>query len=50
MEVSKAVVKASYLIAKEIAVATKPYFEGHCAKNCLVKVAEIVHPEKRQSC
>ena len=39
--------KASYLIANEIAVASKPFSEGEFVKTCMLKVVEIVCPEKR---
>ena len=48
-EVSDAAVKASYLIAKEIAVASKPFSDGEFVKNCMLKAAEVVCPEKRQA-
>ena len=48
-EVSDAAVKASYLIANEIASASKPYCEGEFVKTCMLKAAEIVCPEKRQA-
>lgn len=37
--------KASYLIANEIAVASKPFSEGEFVKTCMLKAAEIVRPE-----
>lgn len=40
-------VKASYLIANEIAAASKPFLEGEFIKKCLVKAAELVCPEKK---
>lgn len=48
-EASDAAVKASYLIASEIALASKPYCEGEFVKNCMLKAAEIVCPERRQA-
>jgi len=48
-EISDAAVKASYLIAKEIALASKPFSEGEFVKTCLLKAAETVCPEKRQA-
>ena len=41
--------KASYRIAKEIAVASKPFSDGEFVKNCMLKAAEVVCPEKRQA-
>ncbi|XP_073694049.1 general transcription factor II-I repeat domain-containing protein 2-like [Garra rufa] len=40
-------VKASYLIANEIAAASKPFSEGEFVKKCMVKAAELVCPEKK---
>ncbi|CAI5689885.1 unnamed protein product [Oreochromis niloticus] len=48
-EVSDAAVKASYVIASQVALASKPYSEGEFVKNCMLKDAEIVCPEKRQA-
>lgn len=48
-EVSEAAVKASYLIASEIALASKPYYDGEFVKTCMMKAAELVCPEKRQA-
>ena len=42
MEVRVAVGKASYLIAKKIAVASKPFSDGKFVMNCLLKAIEIV--------
>lgn len=42
-------VKASYLIANEIAQASKPFSEGEFVKKCMVKAAELVCPEKKQA-
>ncbi len=40
-------VKASYLIANEIAQASKPFSEGKLIKKCMIKAAELVCPEKK---
>ena len=48
-DISDAAVKASYLIANEIAVASKPFSEGEFVKTFMMKAAEIVCPEKRQA-
>ena len=48
-EISDAAVKASYLIANEIAVASKPFTEGEFVKKCMLKAAELVCPDKRQA-
>ena len=50
MEVSDAAVKASYHIAKEIAIASKPFFDGEFIKNCLLKAIEIVCPKTPVFC
>ena len=49
MDVSDAAVRVSYLIAKEIAVASKPFYDGEFVKNCLLKAADIECCENRQS-
>lgn len=41
--------KASYLIAKQIALASKPYSDGEFVKNCMLTAAEIVCPEKQHA-
>ncbi|KAL4006188.1 mitochondrial carrier [Sarotherodon galilaeus] len=48
-DISDAAVKASYLIANEIALALKPFSEGEFVKTCMMKASEIVCPEKRQA-
>ena len=48
-EISDAALKASYLIANEIALAAKPFSEGEFVKTCVLKAAAIVCPEKRQA-
>lgn len=48
-ETSDAAVKASYLLAQEIALASKPFSEGEFAKTFILKAAETVCPEKRQA-
>lgn len=48
-DISDAAVKASYLIANEMAVASKAFSEGEFVKTCMMKAAEIVCPEKRQA-
>ncbi|XP_047478071.1 general transcription factor II-I repeat domain-containing protein 2-like [Penaeus chinensis] len=48
-EISDAAVKASYLIANEIALASKSFSEGEFVKTCMLKAAETVCPEKRQA-
>ncbi|XP_037774148.1 general transcription factor II-I repeat domain-containing protein 2-like [Penaeus monodon] len=41
-EISDAAVKASYLIANEIALASKPFSEGEFVRTCMLKAAETV--------
>jgi len=41
-EISDAAVKASYLIANEIALASKPFSEDEFVKTCMLKAAETV--------
>ena len=48
-QASDAVVRASYKIAHEIAVSSKPFSEGEFIKKCMLLVAEDICPEKRQS-
>jgi len=45
-KVKEAAVKASYLIANDIALASKPYCEGELVKTCILKAAEIVYSKK----
>ena len=45
-DISAADVKASYLIANDIALASKPCCEGEFVKTCILKGAEIVCSEK----
>lgn len=47
-EFSDAAVKASYLIADGIAVASKLCSEGEFVKTCMLKAAETAFPDKRQ--
>ncbi|KAL3989177.1 hypothetical protein ACER0C_013495 [Sarotherodon galilaeus] len=49
-DISDAAVKANYLIANEIALASKPFSEGEFVKTCMMTASEIVCPEKRQAC
>lgn len=48
-ETHDAAVKASYIIASEIAAASKTFSEGEFVKTCMLKAAELVCPEKRQA-
>ena len=41
-DMSDNAVKASYIISHEIAAASKPFSEGECVKECMLKAAETV--------
>jgi len=45
-DISAAAAKASYLIANDIALASKPDCEGEFVKTCILKAAEITCSEK----
>jgi len=47
--ISDAAVKASYRIAHEIGVSSKPFLEGDFVKKCLMMASEDIFPEKRQA-
>lgn len=42
-----AAVEASYVVSELIAKAGKPFTEGPFLKDCMMKVADILCPEKR---
>ena len=46
---SEAATKASFIVAEEIAKASKPFREGEFVKDCLKKVTSVVCPEKKQA-
>ena len=46
---SEAAVKASFIVAAEIAKSSRPFTEGEFVKNCMIKVCDTVCPEKRQA-
>lgn len=46
---SDAAVKASFTVAQDIAISARPFTEGEFVKNCMVKVCNIVCPEKKQA-
>lgn len=48
-EASDTAVRASYRIAREIAVSSKPFSEGDFIKKCMMMAAEDICPEKRRS-
>ena len=43
---SEAAVKASFIVAAEIAKSARPFNEGEFLKKCMVKVCDIVCPDK----
>ncbi|KAL7837466.1 hypothetical protein SRHO_G00271770 [Serrasalmus rhombeus] len=45
---SKAAVKASFIVAKEVAKSAWPFTEGEFIKNCMFEVCDAVCPDKRQ--
>ena len=45
-DISAAALMASYLVANDIALASKPCCEGEFVKTCILKAAEIVCSEK----
>ena len=46
---SEAAVKARFILVAEIAKAARPFTEGEFVKNCMIKVCDIVCPDKRQA-
>lgn len=46
---SEAAVKASYIVAAEIAKSARPFNEGEFVKKCMMKVCDLVCPEKKQA-
>lgn len=45
---SEAAVKASFIVAQEIAKSARPFNEGEFVKMCMVKICEVVCPEKNR--
>uniref|UniRef100_A0AAR2IK74 SPIN-DOC-like zinc-finger domain-containing protein n=1 Tax=Pygocentrus nattereri TaxID=42514 RepID=A0AAR2IK74_PYGNA len=43
-----AAVKASFIVVKEIAQAARPFTEGEFLKSCMIKVCNVVCPDKKQ--
>jgi len=41
-------VKASFIVAKEIAKLSRPFSEGEFVKSCMKKVCDVLCPDKRQ--
>src|SRR4029434_4751577 len=46
---SEAAVKASFIVVAEIAKSARPFSETEIVKNCMLKVCDIVCPDKRQA-
>lgn len=46
---SEAAVKASFIVAAEVAKSARPFTEGEFVKNCMVNVCDAMCPEKRQA-
>ncbi|XP_074513327.1 general transcription factor II-I repeat domain-containing protein 2-like [Sebastes fasciatus] len=46
---SEAAVKASFIVATEVAKSARPFTEGEFVKNCMMKVCDVVCPDKRQA-
>ncbi|XP_069993522.1 general transcription factor II-I repeat domain-containing protein 2-like [Penaeus vannamei] len=45
---SEAAVKASFIVAKEVAKSARPFTEGEFIQNCMLEVRDAVCPDKRQ--
>ena len=46
---SEAAVKASFIVEAEIAKSARPFNEGEFVKKCMIKVCDVVCPDKRQA-
>lgn len=46
---SEAAVKASVIVAVEVAKSARPFTEGEFVKNCMMKVCDVMCPDKRQA-
>ncbi|CAI5691491.1 unnamed protein product [Oreochromis niloticus] len=46
---SEAAVKAGFVVAAEIAKSARPFSEGEFVKRCMMKVCDVVCPEKKQA-
>ena len=46
---SEAAVKASFIVVAEIAKSARPFNEGEFIKKCMIKVCDVVCPDKRQA-
>ncbi|XP_035500193.1 general transcription factor II-I repeat domain-containing protein 2-like [Scophthalmus maximus] len=45
---SEAAVKASFIVAQEIAKSARPFTEGEFLKSCMMKVCDVLCPENKQ--
>ncbi|XP_067407567.1 general transcription factor II-I repeat domain-containing protein 2A-like [Emydura macquarii macquarii] len=48
-QVSKAAVKASYLIAHELVRSPKPFSDGEIIKKCMLMTTELICPDKQRT-
>ena len=46
---SEDAVKTSFIVVAEIDKAARPFTKGEFVKNCMIKVCDIVCPDKRQA-
>lgn len=46
---SEAAVKASFIVAAEVAKSARPFTEGEFVKNCMMKVCDVLCPDQRQA-
>ncbi|KAM3855168.1 general transcription factor II-I repeat domain-containing protein 2-like isoform 2-T3 [Vipera latastei] len=46
---NEAAVKASFIVAEEIAKSARPFTEGEFLKNCMIKVCEVLCPDQKQA-
>ena len=46
---SEAAVKASFIVVAEIAKSPRPFNEGEFVKKCMIKVCDVVCPDKKQA-
>ncbi|KAM3850917.1 general transcription factor II-I repeat domain-containing protein 2A-like [Vipera latastei] len=46
---SEAAVKASFIVAEEIAKSARPFTEGEFLKHCMIKVCEVMCPDQKQA-
>lgn len=46
---SEAAVKASFIVAEEIAKSARPFTEGEFLKRCMIKVCDVLCPDKKQA-